>query len=129
MNSISSHHALLLCSFDCYASEILKSRKRVNVKVRLVATLSVHFTLFYECYIFHAFYETIYVAYRKHGGRHIYSAEYWNHLVVRNLLPVNASDCSTFRVSLKMGHDATKPVIGVSDKARLKPVASATETN
>ena len=28
-----------------------------------------------------------------------------------------------------MGLEATKPVFGVSDKARLKPVSSATETN
>ena len=29
----------------------------------------------------------------------------------------------------KMGLDATKPVFGVSDKVRLKPVSSATEAN
>ena len=29
----------------------------------------------------------------------------------------------------KLGLDATKPVFGVSDKARLKPVSSATETS
>ena len=28
----------------------------------------------------------------------------------------------------KMGRDARKPVFGVSDKARFKPVSSATET-
>ena len=28
-----------------------------------------------------------------------------------------------------MGFDATKPVFGVSDKGRLKPVSSATETS
>ena len=28
-----------------------------------------------------------------------------------------------------MGHDSTKPVFEVSDKARLKPVSSATETS
>ena len=28
-----------------------------------------------------------------------------------------------------MGHDTTKPVLGVSDKMRLKPVSSASETS
>ena len=28
-----------------------------------------------------------------------------------------------------MGHDARKPVIGFSNKARLKPVSSATDTS
>ena len=34
---------------------------------------------------------------------------------------------TTFRTD--MGLDVTKPVPGVSDKARLKPVSSATETS
>ena len=33
------------------------------------------------------------------------------------------------RSILHMGRDATKPVFGVSDIARLKPVSSATETS
>ena len=31
--------------------------------------------------------------------------------------------------SYKVGPDMTKPVLGVSDKATLKPVSSATETS
>ena len=38
--------------------------------------------------------------------------------------PTNMNDTYS-----NMGLDTTKPVFGVSDKARLKPVASATETS
>ena len=33
------------------------------------------------------------------------------------------------KTHLHMGHDVRKPVFGVSDKVRLKPVSSATETS
>ena len=43
----------------------------------------------------------------------------------------NPSDISTYVTvnTHKLGLEATKPVFGVSEKARLKPVSSATETN
>ena len=54
-----------------------------------------------------------------------------------NLLLQKPCDCSDFSLKnfyedmfqYNMGRDARKPVFGVSDKARLKPVSSATETS
>ena len=44
---------------------------------------------------------------------------------ISSLKPKGKDDCN----NIKMGLVATKPVSGVSDKARLKPVSSATETS
>ena len=48
--------------------------------------------------------------------------------VVRFLIACSVQFCDTF-AEHQMGLDATQPVFGVSDKARLKPVCSATETS
>ena len=72
---------------------------------------------------------------------HILSYIYKRHRPVHEVLVLNASASSqgldepvhlhsvaiAFTARTHIGLDARKPVLGVSDKARLKPVSSATE--
>ena len=48
---------------------------------------------------------------------------------MRCVIYVIGLHCSRQHLELKLSLDATKPVFAVSEKARLKPVSSATETS